>query len=459
MQRNALLVVLLVVGLASPSIAQDSDDSSTDLAPDEALEVVPEAPSDEDLDVETPRPEVPVQPDVGTPVPPPDRGPVIELAPEEEEETSAANLEPADIYTRGMRDQRFRQASSTPIGGYGELHFNAAYPEGGGPAATQVDLHRLVLFVAHNFSEEFRFYLELEVEHALAAPGAPGEVGVEQAFVDWRVLGEALMLRAGIVLVPMGIINQWHEPPIFHGVERPIVDNRIIPTTWREGGGGLAGEPIEGLRYELYVTGGLNALGFSGSKGIRGGRQGVAEALAGSPAVMGRLEIEPALGVIIGGSGYFNMAGQSAHLDIDVPVVGVSLDARLRLRGVEARAMAAFFSIGDVDRLRAMTDEDGISLGIDVGSALFGAYIEAGYDVLSLTDTGHSLVPFARFEWHDTTFNEGNTGFNQPSVTSGVFGLTYRPMPQLAIKFDYTLRRPYTGAGEDIVNLGVGWMF
>lgn len=391
-------------------------------------------------------------------------GPAIELAPEPSgseagAQDAAREADESDPMTRGLQAARFARASSTAVGGYGELHLNVEWPEGGGHSS-ELDLHRLVLFFAHNFDERFRFYGEVEVEHALVAGGgAPGEVGVEQAFVDWRVLDDTLGLRAGIVLVPMGIVNQWHEPPIFNGVERPNVDRNVIPSTWREGGIGIFGQPAEGLRYELYLTGGLDPRGFSAGSGIRGGRQKVAEALASSPAVSGRVEYEPILGTVAGISGFFNMAGKNADIGLDVPVLGLSADARLRHSGFETRAQVAFFHIGDAEALRALTDGDGEPLGISVGSDILGVYGELGYDVLHPAGSTHSLVPFARVEYWDTTLAESDDAVDRPSVLELVFGLTYRPIPQVSLKSDVILRRPSEGDDETRWNLGVGWMF
>ena len=384
--------------------------------------------------------------------------PVIDLAPEEEQ--PPAPVRPGDAtYLRGMQEERFRNAQNTALGGYGELHSSVDAPEVGSTATT-LDLHRLVLFVAHNFDETFRFYTELEVEHAVVAgDGRPsGDLDIEQAFVDWRVLGDLLALRGGVVLVPMGAINQWHEPPIFHGVERPLVDQIILPTTWREPGLGIVGRPIDGVRYEAYVMGGIDASGFDSAHGLRGGLQNAVNALTGAPAVTARIEVEPMLGLIAGVSGYFDLAGR-AKLDFDVPVLGVSADARLRWQGLEARALFAYFSIGDVDRLRALTNASGDPRNVDIGSSMLGTYAEIGYDVLHPLSLGHALVPFARFEWLDTTLGERDPRFDRPSIASAVFGLTYRPIPQLAIKADAIVRRPSTGTGENLFNLGVGWMF
>lgn len=362
---------------------------------------------------------------------------------------------------RGMQEARFQRAAKTAIGGYGELHLNVEWPEGGGSRNAEIDMHRLVLFIAHNFNEDFRFYTELEVEHAfVSSGGAPGEVGIEQAYVDWRLLdSDALSLRTGIILVPLGIINQWHEPPIFHGVERPRVDSVIIPTTWREGGIGILGEPVEGFRYELYLMGGLQAGEFSAARGLRGGRQHVAEANVKGPAISGRLEIEPILGMVAGLGLYVGWAGPNTSL-VDAPVIvsGVTGDWRIMKKGFEARAVIAYFHVGDTDALREVPvgETDPIS---DIGSDVFGTYGEIAYDVLFHAQTEHQLLPFVRVEYYDTTFAEGDAAFNKPSVLEPRIGLSYRPIPQFVIKTDFLVAAVGITTPLNEWNLGVGWMF
>lgn len=385
-------------------------------------------------------------------------------------EPNTALAEEPDLLLRGMRDQRFALALHTPLGGYGELHYNGALGEDGGG---DLDLHRLVLFVAHQFSPELRFYGELEVEHALFGADAPGTFAVEQAFIDYELQGERLGLRAGVLLIPMGIINQWHEPPVFLSVERPAVDRRVIPSTWREGGIGIFGRPYDGLSYELYVVGGLNPLGFSASNGLRGGRQHVAEARANALAVTGRLEFEPMSGLIAGVSGYYGEAGQNiddafapdgSELDLAVPILGLSADARMRRAGFELRAVVATFSIGNTAQLRSAIDADGEAIGRDVGSRLLGYYVEAGYDVLRLAGREQELVPFVRYEFADTLAavkgRDRTEADRAQAVRDLVFGVAYRPIPPVVFKGNVTLTKPDGSAeGTTLLALGVGFMF
>jgi hypothetical protein len=291
--------------------------------------------------------------------------------------------------------------------------------------------------------------------------------------LDYLLVGNALGVRAGVILVPMGIINAWHEPPIFHGVERPAVDTVIIPSTWREGGLGVFGEPVEGLRYQLYVMGGLDPRGFSPAQGIREGRQEVAEARADGLATSGRVEVEPVLGAVLGVSGYFGLAGPNADLydlagaklKLKVPVWGVSADARARYAGLEARAVFALFRVGDTGALRQAFGAEGQTLGIDVGARLWGAYGELAYDVLRLlARSEQQLLPFVRVERYDTMAavrDRAQTAADRAyGITDIVMGATYRPLPQVALKADFLRRKadgPSRATGQ--LDLGVGVMF
>lgn len=393
-------------------------------------------------------------------------GPEIDLPPETE--APPEDVAPVTDPVRGLQEERFRRARKTSIGGYGELHYNLVDPEGA-PATAQLDLHRFVVFIAHRFNDEIRFYSEVEIEHAFAADGAPGEVGIEQAYVEWD-LAKRLALRAGVVLVPMGIVNQWHEPPVFNGVERPALAKSIIPTTWREGGVGIFGSLDDGLRYELYLISALDPMGFSAGSGLRGGRQHVAQARADGLALTGRLEWEPGLGTVLGGAFYAGTAGPNAdlfdtvgnELDLLIPVVGGAVDARTRRGAVEARAVLTGFAVGDTAELRDAVDADA-NAGPDVGSVILGGYAELGYDLLWSLRKTQQLIGFARFERYDTMFRvkgrDRTASDDARGVSDYVVGLSYRPLSALVFKADFILRNPDGDGHARLFNLGVGYMF
>ena len=472
----ACLAAGAVLGAPTWGYAQDpptepAENLPTETEPPETAEPIEDPPAPAGPRTEGPPLDEVSGADADTAAPPPpdkeatQSGPTIlmppgEVAPEEPEAgEDSVQIDPL----RGMQQGRFDRAAKTSVGGYGELHLNLIKPEGE-VAAGRLDLHRFVLFIAHNFNDRFRFYSELELEHAFVADSdgvaIPGSFQVEQAFIDWRILkgdSEALYVRAGVVLVPMGIINQWHEPPIFNGVERPFVDRVIIPTTWREGGAGIWGEPIEGLRYEFYVVGGLDASGFSGSSGLRGGRLKVTQAVLNGPAFTGRIEWEPILGMVVGLAPYFGLAGPK-QLDVNVRVSGIAADWRIRRKGFESRAVLAYFHVSDTDALRTIPVGE-LEPVSTVGSDLFGVYGELGYNVIGSVDTEMELVPFVRLDYYDTTFEESNPVFDLPAFLVPTVGFSYRPIPQIALKFDYQALLASFGPSENRWNVGMGWMF
>ena len=182
--------------------------------------------------------------------------------------------------------------SKTTIAGYGELHYNNLSAEDPSRDVEEIDFHRFVLFFGHEFNDKTRFYSEFELEHALAGDDKPGEVELEQAFIEFD-LKQDLYAKAGLFLVPVGILNETHEPPTFYGVERNDVENIIIPSTWWEAGAALNGRWGSDWAWDLALTSGL-AMPVDGSNAfrVRSGRQKVAEALASDGAVTGRLRYQ-----------------------------------------------------------------------------------------------------------------------------------------------------------------------
>lgn len=417
-----------------------------------------------------------------------DDGPTLELAPEhgtgapppaptaapEAPARGGPSLDAAIL--RGLEAQRKAEAeaarSGTAIGGYGEIAVRGTRSGEDGERAWVADLARLVVFVAHAFGPEARAYTELEVEHAKACAGCGGAVELEQAYVELDLLGEALTARGGLVLVPMGVINTWHEPPIYHGVARPRFDAVVIPSTWRELSLGVTGQPVEGVRYQAYVTTGLDPTGF-GAGGIGGGRQSGSFARTDGPAVVARLEVEPLLGAVLGLSGYASDAGANAELhdrrgnavNLSMPVLGWSGDLRFRRHGFEWRFLYAEWSLPEAAALMGTHDEAGTRLHADplspVPTRIRGAYLEAAYDVLHPFGVSHQLLPFARIERNDTQVSVPDGYAPNPThvVRDLTVGLSYRPIPQIVLKTDLVLRDRLLGVDESIVGLGGGFMY
>jgi len=212
--------------------------------------------------------------------------------------------------TGSLRDRTFGihgSGGSTTVGAYGEMHYNNLKDQNSGDTKKEMDFHRFILFMGHEFTDKIRFWSELEVEHAYikdnndgSGSTAPGEVAIEQAFLEFDLTPD-MAARAGILLIPVGFINETHEPPTFYGVERPNVDKYILPTTWREGGASLTGRFGQGFSYDVLVHTGLQ-VSASDNYSIRNGRMGVGGAPADNLAYTARLNWAGMPGLLLGGA-------------------------------------------------------------------------------------------------------------------------------------------------------------
>jgi hypothetical protein len=360
--------------------------------------------------------------------------------------------------------------NGTAVGGYGELTLNA--PTNG---PNVVDLRRLVLYFGHNFNQHLRFYAELEVEHAVTSSTDQGEFEVEQAFLDW-IQWRPLNFRVGVIIVPVGIINVYHEPPTFNGVDRPLTDQLVIPSTWREPGAGFFGEYV-GIRYQAYTVNGFNASGFTAKEGLREGHQEAQLALGRDWGIVARAEylfpflLKHKITADVGMSFYWSYAdqGQAKFKDAQgstIPVTLLEADLRLRTRGLELRSEIATVWISNIHRLNRALFNDSLMNKTEfegpVAHQLLGGYVELGYDVLHALHlrSGTQLVPFMRYEHVDTQFDlpadlPRAPGNRQDVITAG---LTLRPIEEIALKFDY--QHFWTDSEEfDSYNAGVGFMF
>jgi len=347
----------------------------------------------------------------------------------------------------------------TTVGGYGEVHYtNVTGPD----TPASVNVKRFVVYLAHSFSDRLAFRSEVEVEDAKVEGGDPGgEVALEQAYLDYR-LADWLTLRTGLLLPPVGIINETHEPPTFNGVERPAFDHDVIPTTWREIGIGAVGTVpgASGLSYRVYVVNGLRAEGFSAAEGIRGGRQEGREASFANPSITGRVEWGRP-GLKVGGSFWY---GGTANADsvlgtgfFAAPLTLFSADARYEVGGLMLRSAVATIHIADAAAIDTR-------YGAAVGDRIAGGYLEAAYDLLRHLATGSSqrLNAFVRHERYDTQAGVPTAVTRDEILARRIttLGLSYRPTWNTAFKADYQLVRNRAGTGEfEVLALGVGYQF
>jgi hypothetical protein len=346
-------------------------------------------------------------------------------------------------------------SSTGPISGYMDFHFNKGEAEDG-----VLDFHRFVLIVNHSFSPRIRFVAELELEHAFVEGlEESGELELEQAYVDF-LLTRSFNVRAGMLLVPMGIINERHEPPVYMGVERPFVDTVIIPTTWFENGAGVFGDLGRGFRYRAFVMAPLNALEFSADEGIRNGRQKGSRSDVRNVAFTGRVEYAGVPGLTLGASAW---SGKSSFLAprLDVQVRVGEADVRYKRNRLELRGEFAQVSIDDAERLNlAVGQLTGVSPNI--ARTLRGFYAEGAYRVWQQGARG-DVVGFARYENYDTQFRmpSGYIPLKQFDRDAWIAGAAYYPDPDIAIKVDYVWQRSLSSViiAPNGFNIGIGWWF
>jgi hypothetical protein len=341
-------------------------------------------------------------------------------------ETQLAEIEarPLDNLLEGMS-----------IGGYGELHYNNLSGRGGAPDKREIDFHRFVLFFEKTFTDRLRFFSELELEHVMAGDNEKGYMALEQAYLDYD-LTERHTARAGLFLIPAGLLNLTHEPTRFYGVERNSVERDIIPTTWFEAGAGAHGLLTENLRYEAYLHSGLK-ISAAKNYAVRGGRQKVAYANASDPAATLALNWSVP-GLTLGGS-------LQHQTDI---TQGVDPDAGSAWMG-EAHADWRHGPFG----LRVLYAEwslegDGpAAVGAD---RQYGWYVEPSYRISS------QLGLFARYNEWDNLAGQGTFASHKRHVD---FGVNWWPHEQVVVKADYQLQHNTDTKNQSGVNLGVGYEF
>lgn len=314
------------------------------------------------------------------------------------------------------------------IGGYAQIDYNE--PDGAAPG--KLDVHRLVMFLGYKFNEKVSFVSEIEYEHVT-------ELYLEQAYLKYKA-NENLNVLAGLILVPMGIINEFHEPTTFYGVERPNVDSYIVPTTWREIGVGVSGKiDNASLKYQAYLFNGFKSYAagagiLRGSDGLRKGRQKGAESIINSPNLSTKLDYYGISGLRVGLSGYFGKT-QTDDSSIEASTVGISmigLDARYKYHNLELRGQYIHTNLTDTEDYNLLT-------GKDLGSEMYGLYGEVAYS-FDLKGV-EKLTPFLRYEKHNTQADTAgilvaNDAFDRDEI---IFGLNYKVANGAAFKIDYQL--------------------
>jgi hypothetical protein len=372
---------------------------------------------------------------------------------------------PAQTLGLGPAASKVYSKKGVSIGGYGDVLYQnfRATRQDGAPSGLDdtVDLERAVLYFGYKFSDQFVFNSEVEYEHAVTAGDKEGETEVEFAYIDWTK-SRVLNVRAGLVLIPMGFLNEQHEPSTFFGARRNDVESRIIPTTWREIGVGTYGSA--GIfNWRAYVVNGLTAERYEAEGGIAEGSQEGSLAKARNFAFTGRLDATPLPGLLAGASIFTGDSGQGLR-DANGARFGAlttvwDLHAEYRWRGLTLRGLYAGVSISDAEKIDEAVGLEGED---SIGSRLHGWYLEGGFDVLSLTARSRmSLSPYLRYERFDTQASvpDGFERNPENSVNVLTLGVAWKPIEQIVVKTDWQRIRNAASTGTSQWNLGLGWLF
>lgn len=343
--------------------------------------------------------------------------------------------------------------------GYIDAHYNNPVLGTMNSSAPNVaEVHRLAVGFTYEFTSTIRGEAEIDFEHNAQ------DLELEYAYVECD-LASAVALRAGAMLMPMGPLNETHEPVGYYSVERAYIERSLIPTTWSEFGVGLAGRAVKGaLGYRAYLVTGLNATGFTTQNGIRGGRAFLAEDAANELAGVARGEYSPTPGLTAGASVYYGGANQGAPGLGSAAVSILSLDARYRRAGFDLRGLAAGIGVDDADSVSAVT-------GQTIGSSMSGWSLEAAYDVLHRgtadggagggSGGGRALYLFARYEDFNTNAEVPSGYTADPEADRQIFttGVSYLPIDKVAFKSDFEFWQDGSDDKLTRFNLGVALQF
>jgi hypothetical protein len=369
---------------------------------------------------------------------------------------------PYSLDYSSMLDRSSGLASGgTHLVSYGEVGYGKFRRSGDARA----DLQRFVFGFNHRFDERLTFHSEVEFEHAVVSKADEGEAEIEQAWLNYKMSDE-VNFKAGLFLIPLGILNETHEPPTYFGVMRNQVETRVIPTTWRELGAGVHGVVGEGLRYDVGIT-----TNFDSGKlderttGIRSAHQEGQQANAHDLAVYGALNYRRP-GLLVGGGVFTGNTGQngvsnSALRGVSARLMLWDVHAQYRLGRLDLQALYAAGTLGDADKVTAAilaaapTPADAFA----APKTLKGGYVQAAYHVYKQGD--FDVAPFIRFERIDIKQQQdsANNLFQDPDNNERIrtIGVNFWVHPQVVLKAD--VQRYATDKSQDRFNLGLGFMF
>ena len=346
---------------------------------------------------------------------------------------------------------------------YGQIDYNQKI-ESGKRNAGLLDVHRVVVLFGYQFNRNTQFVSEIEIEHVK-------ELFIEQAYVKHRI-AKGINLKTGLLIIPMGLVNETHEPTFFYSVERPLLDKNIIPSTWREIGLGISGIiQKQNLKYQFYLVNNPisynNGPRINAASGIRSARQKAAESIITSwPGITGQIEYFGIENTKIGLSTFYGKTNTSLYntleqIDeasnalIDSSTLKISLttiNATFNKKRYTARGQYSLLAFGDTAPFNQLTNSD-------VPQLMHGFYVLLAYDLLK--NDIESFSPFVRFSHinQQLKLSSGQTKNRELSKNIITLGINYKPHPGVVFKADYQIFKINSGQNYQQFNTGVGVWF
>jgi hypothetical protein len=373
-------------------------------------------------------------------------------------------------------------SSKTVISGYGDAFYQRNFNQ----YQSMVTLDRAVLFVGHKFNERISLFSELEVENAVVAgsnsdehSSGQGDIAMEQAYLKFNLSAKQYII-AGLFTPRIGITNENHLPVNFNGVERPLVEQLIIPTTWREIGIGFYGASDRlPLNYSIAIINGLNSANFQHDTGLGEGEGLGSNASANNLAITASVQYHISdfkfqVSGYMGGTVGLSPRG-SDSLGLNSGAFGTPLylgeaDMQYAKNGVGIKVLGTYVAYPGADKVND-------AYAKNISSGMYGAYAEFGYDWLYRQKKTQQFITFARGEILDMNSSIPSNGIYDGTLkqTHIIAGINYLPIPNITIKADVRLLHtgPQNSAlvinpppnalpykqNDQFLNIGIGYSF
>jgi hypothetical protein len=379
---------------------------------------------------------------------------------EKRQDAFAATATTAPVSPNSPSVSNVSVGPQTVLTGYGEVNYNRPRKD---PSQAKTDVRRAVIGFQHRFDDKTKLVTEFEWEHAVTSASDAGEAAVEQMYIE-REFNNGLRAKAGLFLIPAGLLNTNHEPTAYYGVERNFVETAIIPSTWREAGLGLSSTLDNGLTWDLGLTTGFDltkwdAASTEGRESPLGSiHQEGQLAKSRNLSVHGALNWRGVPGLLLGGSIF---TGNASHATANF----AAADARVTLADLHARYTPGRWDLSAVYARGTISNTDALNLTFvgnptPVPSSFSGWYGQAAYKVRKSGD--YTLTPFVRYEQYNTAKSYSSvplglgvpTGPDERVVT---LGASLRVGEGVVLKADY--QKFKEDNTRDRLNLGVGYAF